>query len=188
MIVDRACVFRLGERLFAFPGQDVQEVHEIDKLNPVPRSSPVLLGLVASRGLIYPLLDLAFKLEHDEKLLNSDNPFSSNSANAFLSGDITPQKSNKLETRQNVRHALVVRDGEGEVALAVDEVMGYESQEATDDSDMQLEIAAALGMDTATRSEDYPSYFQGDIFYFAGQEVMMLNLMPLLDSMAIEVV
>jgi len=66
--------------------------------------------------------------------------------------------------------------------------MGYESQDATDDTDMQLEIAAALGMDAGDKSADYPSYFQGDVFYFSGQEVMMLNLMSLLDSMTIEVI
>ena len=180
MIVDKACIFRLGERFFAFPGQDVREVTEIGKLSPVPRSSDVLLGLVASRGLIYPLLDLGLKLELDNQLLNSENTLSTNG----VSNAIAPKSSNKTEPR----HALVVRDGEGEVALAVDEVVGYEAKISTEDTDMRLEIEAALGVDTSKKSEEYPSYYQGDLFYFSGHEVMMLKLAPLLDAMTIEVV
>ena len=185
MVVDKACIFRLGERFFAFPGEDVREVTEIGKLSPVPRSSDVLLGLVSSRGLIYPLLDLGLKLELDNQLLSSENTLSTHGA---LANAITPKSSSKTEPRQQGRHALVVRDGDGEVALAVDEVVGYESKMTTEDTDMRLEIEAALGVDTSKKSEEYPSYYQGDLFYFSGHEVMMLKLAPLLDAMTIEVV
>lgn len=182
MIVDRACVFRLGESLFAFPGHYVQEVTKIEKLSPVPRTTPVLLGLIASRGSIYPLLDLGFKIKQDNELLNSDDSLSG------AANETSPKKSN-IESRIQTKHALIVQDGEGEVALAVDEVVGYESQVPTDDADMQLEIAAALGFEETSKNlEGYPSYYQGDAFDFSGQEVMMLNLIPLLDDMSIEVV
>lgn len=186
MFVDKACVFRLGESFFAFPGQDVQEVTEIGKFSPVPRSSAVLLGLLTSRGLIYPLLDLGLQLKQDNQLLSSENALGDNE---FLSDINTPKKLNKVEFQQQSQHALVVRDGEGEVALAVDEVIGYESQVSTDDSDMSFEIAAAFGPDTTSETtEGYPSYYQGDVFYYLGQEVKMLKLAPLLDVMTIEVV
>lgn len=186
MIIDRACVFRLGERFFAFPGHDVREVTEIGKLSPVPRSSSLLLGLVASRGLIYPLFDLGLKLTQDKHLLSLENSLGHDE---FLTGDTTAKKISKTELHQEGRHALVVRDGDGEVALAVDEVIGYESEVSTDDSDTRLEIEAALGVDTTSENvKEYPSYYQGDSFYFSGQEVMMLKLIPLLDAMTIEVV
>lgn len=59
----RVCSFRLGEFLFAVPVDEVQEVLREQRITPVPRSDPRVLGLINLRGDIVTVLDLGLCLE-----------------------------------------------------------------------------------------------------------------------------
>ncbi len=52
----RACLFELGDVLFAVPGQYTRQIHTLETITRVPRAPIDLLGLFAVRGQIYPLV------------------------------------------------------------------------------------------------------------------------------------
>lgn len=52
----RACLFELGDVLFAVPGQYTRQIHTLQTITRVPRAPIDLLGLFAVRGQIYPLV------------------------------------------------------------------------------------------------------------------------------------
>jgi purine-binding chemotaxis protein CheW len=57
-ISPRACLFRLGEQLFALPGEYTRQVHTVANLRPVPKAPPMLRGLFPVRSNVLPLVSL----------------------------------------------------------------------------------------------------------------------------------
>ena len=57
-VTARACLFRVGERVFATAGAFNRQFVRIEALTPVPRAPHALLGLFAVRGQVRPLYHL----------------------------------------------------------------------------------------------------------------------------------
>ncbi len=55
----KAGFFKLGEYYFALDQHFLRQIVSVPKITPVPRSKGGLLGLIAIRGDIFPLIDLA---------------------------------------------------------------------------------------------------------------------------------
>lgn len=58
----RAGFFKLDERVFAIDDAYLRQVVTVTHITPIPRASSYLLGLIADRGHIVPLLDLRLML------------------------------------------------------------------------------------------------------------------------------
>lgn len=98
----RALLVRLGERTFALNARAVRGVVVPEAVTPVPRGGALLLGLLAVRGGIVPLMDLAALLE-----------------SAPSGGHSTP-------TTPSADARAVVVDAGGEAfAFLVDDVVGF---------------------------------------------------------------
>jgi chemotaxis signal transduction protein len=54
----RACLFRLGDQLFALPGEFTRQVHTVANLRSVPKSPAMLRGLFPVRSNVLPLVSL----------------------------------------------------------------------------------------------------------------------------------
>jgi purine-binding chemotaxis protein CheW len=54
------CVFRIGRELYCLSVSEVEEVVEWSALTRVPLSPPFLMGIFNLRGVIIPVLNLAF--------------------------------------------------------------------------------------------------------------------------------
>jgi chemotaxis signal transduction protein len=54
----RACLFELGDLVFAVPGRYTRQVHTLETITRVPRAPQDLLGVFAVRGQIFPLVRL----------------------------------------------------------------------------------------------------------------------------------
>jgi chemotaxis signal transduction protein len=57
-ISPRVCLFRLGEQLFALPGEHTRQVHTVQNLRVVPKSPALLRGLFPVRSNVLPLVSL----------------------------------------------------------------------------------------------------------------------------------
>jgi purine-binding chemotaxis protein CheW len=54
----RLVVFRLGEDYFAMTIQDVNEIIRLQKITPVPKAPPFVVGVTSLRGRVIPVIDL----------------------------------------------------------------------------------------------------------------------------------
>jgi purine-binding chemotaxis protein CheW len=54
------CIFRSGHDHYCLPVSEVEEVVEWSKLTRVPLAPPFLMGILNLRGVIIPVLDIAF--------------------------------------------------------------------------------------------------------------------------------
>jgi purine-binding chemotaxis protein CheW len=54
------CVFRTGRQLYCLPVSEVEEVVEWSSLTRIPLAPPFLMGIFNLRGVIIPVLDIAF--------------------------------------------------------------------------------------------------------------------------------
>ncbi len=90
----RGIGFRVGARLLVSGIDEINELLAVPALTPVPGTQPWLLGVANVRGNLVPVIDFA----------------------RFLFGERTP-----LTDRTRL---LIVRQGNGNVALLVDEVFG----------------------------------------------------------------
>lgn len=56
-LLEKVCLVRLGEALFAIPGRHGKGVVQLGTWTQVPRSIPALLGVVHLHGAIVPVVD-----------------------------------------------------------------------------------------------------------------------------------
>jgi chemotaxis signal transduction protein len=52
-------LFPMGEKRFAFPAAEVEELARPDQLQTFPHGTPLLAGVLVRRGKIVPVLDIA---------------------------------------------------------------------------------------------------------------------------------
>jgi len=96
----RGIGYRVGSRLFVSGIDEISELLAVPVLTPVPGTQPWLLGVANVRGNLVPVIDLG----------------------RFLFGERT------LHSERS--RLLVVRQGQGSVALLVDEVFGQRTVDA----------------------------------------------------------
>jgi chemotaxis signal transduction protein len=101
---NRAAFFKLAGRVLAIDGSVMRQVVTVPSVTSVPRASQNLLGLFSSGGAILPLLDLHPML------------------------GLSP-----LSNRHTDLAVLLDVDGE-EMALSIDEILGFFPYERTSDS------------------------------------------------------
>ncbi|MBX7059361.1 MAG: chemotaxis protein CheW [Leptospirales bacterium] len=58
--------FRVGERHYALPVEAVKEIIPFSDITRVPRTPPVVRGVINLRGNVVPVLDLAVRMGHGE--------------------------------------------------------------------------------------------------------------------------
>ena len=110
----RGIGFRVGSRLLLSGIDEINELLAVPTLTPVPGTQPWLLGVANVRGNLVPVVDIG-RFLFGERTLSSDRS-----------------------------RLLVVRQGGGNVALLVDEVLGQRTvdaeqrQHAQDEDDPRL--------------------------------------------------
>lgn len=60
-------IFTLKDKNYGLSIQAINEIIELPKITPVPKSPPALKGIINLRGSIIPVIDLRIKLEMREK-------------------------------------------------------------------------------------------------------------------------
>lgn len=130
--MNRVCVFRVGEQRFGVPTAGVREVVEIHDLAAVPGAPPHLLGVGNLRGRALPVLDLRPV---------AGSPVSRTPA----PGQPAPAAERPL--------ALTVTARGDALALAIDEVGGFERVAASGVVPLAADAAPALVRCAAGRCE-----------------------------------
>ncbi len=119
---NRAAFFKLAGRVLAIDGSVLRQVVTVPSVTPLPRGSDHLLGLFSSGGAIVPLLDL-------HSLLG-----------------LSP-----LSNRNNDLAVLLDIDGQ-ELALGIDEILGFFPYQRTGNSFMTDDLQGFADMEVKSEN------------------------------------